>query len=212
MSTSNTACICILDTESKFRENYYSWFFTILKKTDYYDKFDVFACTVDEEAFLKSNLYGMLSELQKLGIVNRIFTIQFLLHSDNKLVEIATLCENFREYNQSLFDIGSYSWYFQVTPMVDFDLGMVEKFKLLEGVNLKPNKVLYLTGVDDASKDPFSFFMTSNRFVFNNLQNISCFIYSDRLQIHKQEKSRDYPIRRLLQRMDADYLPFEGIK
>lgn len=212
MNTSNTACICVLDTESKFRENYYSWFSTILKETEYYHKFDVYACTVNEEEFIKSNLYEMIAELQKLGIVTRIFTIQFKLHSENKLLEIATLCENFREYNQSLFDIGTYAWYFQVTPMVDFDLGMIEKFKLLKGVKLKPNKVLYLTGIDDGVKDPFSFFMTSNRFVFNNLQNLSCFVNSERVKMHQSNKSADYTIRRLLQRMDVDYLPFEGIK
>ena len=212
MNTSNTACICILDVESKFRENYYPWFYTILKETDHYNRFDIYACTVDEEAFLKSNLYKMLDELQKLGIVSRIFTIQFALYGNEKLLEMATLCENFREYNQSLYDIRTYAWHFQVTPLVDFDLGMVEKFKLLTGVKLKPNKVYYFTEVDDNEKDPFSFFMTSNRFVFNNLQNLQCFINSDRVQIHKTPKNRDYPIRRLLQRMDVEYLPFEGIK
>lgn len=212
MNTSNTACICVLDTESKFRENYYSWFFTILRTTEYYDRFDVFICTVNEEAFLKSNLYQMLDELQKLGIVTRIFTIEFALHSNEKLLEIATLCENFREYNQAIHDIGTYAWHFQVTPLVDFDFSMIEKFKLLTGVKMKLNKVYYLTGIDDGVKDPFSFFMTSNRFVFNNLQNLRCFINSNRVQVHKTQKDRDYPIKRLLQRMDVDYLPFEGIK
>ena len=212
MNTFKTACLCILDTESKFKESYYPWFYSILKETDYYDKFDVYICTVDEKAFLKSNLYTMVNELQSLQIINRIFIIQFELHSNQRLYELATLCENFREYNQFLHNIDTYAWYFQVTPMVDFDLSIIGKFKLLRGVKMVPNKVYYLTSNYLSEKDPFSFFTTSNRFIFNNLQNLFNFINSDRVNVHNQPKEKDYYIRRLLQRMNCEYSSFEAIK
>ena len=212
MDNSKTACICILDVESKFNQSYYSWFYSILRKTEYFDSFDVYVCSINEAAFLESNLYSMLEELRKLGVIKRISTIQFNVHSNEKLYEMATLCENFREYNQFLFDISAYVWYFQITPVVDFDLNLVNKFKSLEGVKLMPNKVYYLTNNTYHDLQPFSFLMTSNRFVFNNLQNIFSFINSNRIKANIMEQEPSYFIKRLLQRMNCEYAALEDLK
>lgn len=212
MNTSDIACVCILDVECRFNESYYSWIYGLLKQTDHYSRFDVYVCTINEEGFLKSNLYGMLKDLQNISVVNIIFTIQFSIHSNRRLYEMATLCENFREVNQFIHKIDKYEWYFQLTPTTDFDISILEKLKTLKGFNLNPNKLYYLTNNASSGKDPFSFLMTGNRFIFNNIQNIISFINSDRITLNYEESEPDYFIKRLLQRMNCEYTSLENIK
>jgi hypothetical protein len=46
MNTSEkTACICILDVESKYLDSYSSWMFTFMRDTFFQDRFDVYIAT-----------------------------------------------------------------------------------------------------------------------------------------------------------------------
>lgn len=170
MSENRTACLCVIDDGSKPLDSYLSWHTTFLRETNVQKSFDVYVASVDEKKFFASELFKLLEQMQAVGLVGRIFTIQFYVYdlksADEKVLKLSTLCENFREVNQFLNNL-SYVFYYQC--QIDFNpsIKKTESFKRVFDQNLDTD-VAYLA---KGFKHSHGFFATANRQNFSNLQN-----------------------------------------
>lgn len=213
MNTSEkTACICILDVESKYLDSYSSWMFTFMRDTFFQDRFDVYIATVNIEKFEASELNKFLLAAQETGKIVNIFPIQFNLQekiTKFKLLEMASFCENFREVNQGLHNL-KYTWFYQLTSNVPFGKFITNSFDSLfsRRMFLDKNAAYLIEHNFDAPH--YSFFMTGDRFVFSNLQNLISYVKAKH-NLSDTPQDIIFYMRKLMYRQNTDYIMIEKV-
>lgn len=172
------ACLCVIDDGSTHLNSYFNWQMMFMHPNNLHESFDVFVASVDEAKFLRSPLYRLLQELHGVGIIGKIFTIQFdisdLKDQDERVLKLSTLCENFREVNQFLHGL-SYSFYYQC--QINFNPGVknLKRFAEVFDANV-PTDIAFLF---KSYRQSNGFFATANRQNFSNLQNFYSFFNAE---------------------------------
>lgn len=208
------ACICILDVDNQYRDSYSSWLVSFMRDTFFQEKFDVFIATTNSKLFGESSLNKFLTDLQLIGKVDRIFPIQFNLNKSEyhlKLLEMGTLCENFREVNQTIYAL-HYSWYYQITPDTEFDAPFINSFGIVFGDNFFLNSRSVFFTENSLKRCAFSFFMTGDRHSFGNLQNLLAYVESSHNTDFKRSKDVMFYMKKLMYRQNTDYLMIDKMK
>ena len=208
------ACICILDVDNQYLDSYSSWLVSFMRNTFFQEKFDVFITTTNVKLFSESSLNKFLIDLQLIGKVDRIFPIQFNLNKRDyqlKLIEMGTLCENFREVNQNIYNL-HYSWYYQITPDTEFNAPFINNFSVVFGNNFFLNDRSVFFAENGLGRCAFSFFMTGDRQSFCNLQNLFAYVESSHNADFKRSKDIMFYMKKLMYRQNTDYLMIEKMQ
>lgn len=208
------ACICILDVDNQYLDSYSSWLVSFMRDTFFQEKFDVFITTTSIKLFSESPLNKFLIDLQLIGKVDRIFPIQFNLNKRDyqlKLLEMGTLCENFREVNQNIYNL-HYSWYYQITPDTEFNIPFINSFGIVFGNHFFLNGSSVFLAENSLGRCGFSFFMTGDRHSFCNLQNLLAYVESSHNVDFKRSKDVMFYMKKLMYRQNTDYLMIEKMK